>query len=387
MKWTNKGHQFDSLGEYLKENQEIYIYGAGEYGEKLYKILQHLEIDAKFIDGDKRKQRNGYLNQIVLSPIKFFSSITKCIVVVAASIINTPIILSKLRDNGYEQNINCFEMEYFLENILPIYSLYIKDKVVVNGISILPTTICNLNHYAWSNFTSYNNDKKHEVLENLKESLNCFFEAIDYLNFLSFSGGEPLLYPNIDEILTYIGENYNHKIQCLAISTNGTILSEQSTYEILKKYGFKVFINDYSKYVNKCKEILIQLQILLNSYNIDYTINEADYWIKLEPFNIDKLEFDKENLVAHRKKCGMPYKALRNGRLYSCKYASFAIKANMQQDTPNNWFNIKNLNQIKKREFVEFLMGYTEKGYIDCCKKCAGKMSSIIKPIGIQIPK
>ena len=50
MKWRNKGHEFDNIGEILKKIDNIYIYGAGKYGEQLGRLFQGVGASYTYID-------------------------------------------------------------------------------------------------------------------------------------------------------------------------------------------------------------------------------------------------------------------------------------------------------------------------------------------------
>lgn len=39
MKWTNKGHELDFIGERFKTRKQIYIYGTGARGQLCYERL------------------------------------------------------------------------------------------------------------------------------------------------------------------------------------------------------------------------------------------------------------------------------------------------------------------------------------------------------------
>ena len=36
MKWTNKGHEFDTVYQNIEKKDKFYLFGAGEYGEAVY---------------------------------------------------------------------------------------------------------------------------------------------------------------------------------------------------------------------------------------------------------------------------------------------------------------------------------------------------------------
>lgn len=390
MKWKNKGHEFDDKAKSFLDQHEIYIYGAGDCGKKICDLLNQLEVKTVFVDGDRTKQIQGCMGKEVLSPLQFFSMPgIKRNVVIATMPCYIPEIRNILEVHGYVYKDNFWEVEEFRQSILPIYMAYIKNKLYMDSIGFLSTTVCNLRCDACLNFTPYNKHPEHVQLKEAEESLNLYFEAIDYVRLMSYTGGEPLLYPYVDELLDYIGKNYRSKIHTIAMSTNCTIIPKNSTCELLKKYNIIVLIDDYSKYVEKSKKILIDITEKLDRYGIVYIVNKGadSFWIDLAPFETDNTNLNEQELIDYRDKCNVPYREIRGGKIYSCNYASFAIKAGIQEDSPNDYFDLSKYSEDKKKELLEFILGYTEKGYVDFCKHCAGflPINPYKKPVGRQI--
>lgn len=390
MKWKNKGHEFDDKANIFLRQNEIVIYGAGDFGKEFCNLLNNLEIETFFVDGDRKKQIQGCMGKKVLSPLQFFSmSDIKKNVVIAAGLSYASEIRKILEDHGYIHKENFWEIEEFCQNLLPIYMVYMKNKLYMDSIGFLSTTVCNLRCDACLNFTPYNKHPQHVSLEQAKETLDLYFRAVDYVRFMSYTGGEPLLYPYVDELLDYIGENYRNKIYIIGMSTNCTIIPKDSTCELLKKHNIRVFIDDYSKYVERSKEILPQITEKLESYGIVYNINKGEdaFWIDLAPFKTDNTKLNEEELISYRNKCNVPYREVRDGRIYSCNYASFAMKAGIQEDSSNDYFELSEYSGEKRKELLEFILGYTEKGYVDFCKHCAGflPINPYKKPVGRQI--
>ncbi len=390
MKWKNKGHEFDDKGNMFLMQNEIVIYGAGDCGKKFCEFLTDLEIETLFVDGDRKKQIQGCMGKKVLSPLQLFSMPeSKKNVVIATTPCYTSEIRKILESHGYIYKENFWEMEDFCQNILPIYMMYVKNKLYMDSIGFLSTTVCNLRCDACLNFTPYNKHPQHVNFKQAKETLDLYFKAVDYVRFMSYTGGEPLLYPYVDELLDYIGKNYRNRIHIIGMSTNCTIIPKDSTCELLKKHNIQVFIDDYSKYVEKSKEILPQITEKLDSYGIVYYVNTGEdvFWIDLAPFETDNTCLSEEELINYRNKCAVPYREVREGKIYSCNYASFAIKAGIQEDSPNDYFELSEYNKEKKKELLEFVLGYTEKGYVDFCKHCAGflPINPYKKPMGRQV--
>ena len=109
-----------------------------------------------------------------------------------------------------------------------------------------------------------------------------------------------------------------------------------------------------------------------------------DSWIDLAPEKTDYSGLQEEQLIAHRDSCTQSWQELRDGKLYSCNYAAYATVAGIagSQDVEET-YDLRSFSDDKKKELVEFRLGYTEKGYTEFCKKCLGftdKNTDKVKP-------
>ena len=111
----------------------------------------------------------------------------------------------------------------------------------------------------------------------------------------------------------------------------------------------------------------------LEEYNIRYYINKVDSWIDLAPEITDYSNRSDEELIKHRDSCNQSWQELRDGKLYSCNYAAYATVAGIagEQDVEET-YDLTQYTPSKKKELVEFRLGYTTKGYTYFCKKCRG---------------
>ena len=75
----------------------------------------------------------------------------------------------------------------------------------------------------------------------------------------------------------------------------------------------------------------------------------------------------------HRENCSQSWQELRDGKLYSCNYAAYATVAGIagEQDLEES-YDLTQFTSEKKKELVEFRLGYTTKGYTNFCRKCRG---------------
>ena len=155
--------------------------------------------------------------------------------------------------------------------------------------------------------------------------------------------------------------------------TNGTVVPKEEVLEKLSKCNIEITVDDYREAVPRFNNRFDQLIEKLEKYNIKYYINKAESWIDLAPDTTDYSKFPEEELIQHRDSCSQSWEELRDGKIYSCNYAAYATVAGIagEQDLEET-YNLEKFTLEKKKELVEFRLGYTEKGYTNFCKKCRG---------------
>ena len=77
-------------------------------------------------------------------------------------------------------------------------------------------------------------------------------------------------------------------------------------------------------------------------------------------------------MIKHFESCHEPWQELREGKLYSCNYASYAAVAGLVEENEEENFKLDTYTKNQMKELMEFRLGYNTKGYVEFCKKCAG---------------
>ena len=95
-------------------------------------------------------------------------------------------------------------------------------------------------------------------------------------------------------------------------------------------------------------------------------------------------------MILHRDRCSQSWQELRDGRIYNCNYAAYATVAGIagEQDIEET-YDLASFDAGKKKELIEFRLGYTTKGYTNFCRKCSGftpENNEAVKP-AIQIKR
>ena len=368
MKWKSKGHEYDRVYQKINEKKAFYLFGAGDYGKQFIRIFQS-EIQIKgYIDNDTSKQGMEVCNRPCYSLEDIELEADEAIIITMSQIARVQPI-EQLNKAGYKKNNNYFIIEEFLS----VYYVYKKDKVYLSSISFLPSTACNLNCKNCLNFNPF--AKKFYVREwdELVRDVDLFFLCVDRIMLFHVSGGEPLIYKYTADLIEYIDKNYGDRIDTLRTVTNGTIVPDERVLKKLSNCNVEITVDDYREEIPHFKERFDELIRKFEEYHIKYYINKVNSWIDLAPERTDFSSKNDKWLEKHRESCSQSWQELRDGKLYSCNYAAYATVAGIagEQDL-EEVYDLNTYNNDRKKELIEFRLGYTTKGYTNFCKKCRG---------------
>ena len=368
MKWVNRGHEFDNVYKNIEAKRNFYFFGAGDYGKQFLHIMEN-EIEIKgFIDNNLIKQQEGYEKYpcVALNAGELDSEKTGIIITVSQ--IQRGSIIKQLESVGYIHNKDFFIIEEFLS----IYFVYKYNKIYFSSISFLPSTSCNLKCEACLNFNPYASAFYVREWEKVIADIDLFFKCIDRIMLFHVSGGEPMLYKKIADLIEYLDKNYGDRIDTLRTVTNGTVVPEDLVLERLSKCNFEITVDDYRDAVPQYNDKFAELIEKLKQYHIKYNINKADEWIDLAPDRTDFTAWTEEKLQKHFDECSQAWQELRDGKLYSCNYDAYATVAGINKEQDDEVFALETFNERMKKELVEFRLGFNKKGYTNFCKKCMG---------------
>ncbi len=368
MKWKTEGHEFDKMYHEIERKHAFFLFGAGDYGHQFLNVFRDRIKIKGYIDNDKEKQGEpieGY-PCYDLEKVKLLDS--EGIIVTMSQIARVQPI-KQLREKGYRKNKDFFIIEEFLS----VYFVYKYNKVYFSSISFLPSTVCNLKCRYCLNFNPFAKEYYIRKWDDLKADVDLFFSCVDYIMLFHVSGGEPLLYKHTVKLIEYLDEYYGNRITTLRLVTNGTIVPTEDVLERLSRCNVQITVDDYRKAVPQYDDQFDILIKNLNKYKIDYYVNKVDSWIDLAPEKTDYSNLTENELILHRSRCNQSWQELRDGKLYNCNYAAYAAVAGIagEQDS-EEVFKLTDFSKEKKKELVEFRLGYSKKGYTNFCKKCRG---------------
>lgn len=371
MKWTNKGHELDAIGARFV-GKKVVIYGAGGCGQEVFHSLGFADCVEGFIDNDSKKQDKGLFGLPVISVNDFVAKRRRDVIVICAiydfNWLST--FMQQMRKFGYIDGENLFSYDMFKNYYYTIYAWYAWEKIVIRSMSVPMTTVCNLNCKGCLNFTSYHKNKRHFELEDMKHTIDILMEKIDYFNLFHVTGGEPFLYPHLIELLDYIGAKYKNRMFMLGTTTNGTVIPSDEMCCVLKKNNVKIYLDDYMENVELNRQRMKIIQNKLKEYEIWHIIQKHGGWMDLDIDKTNNSNLTEEQLADYYDLCLITYRAIHGTKLYNCDFADFAREAGIWQADDTDYIDLS--IDIPKVELVEFIQGFSEKGYCGMCRQCAG---------------
>lgn len=386
MRWKNRGHEFDDLGNRLSKEYAkrkcFYIFGAGILGKKLNSFLKIYNCVECFIDNDLDKQKNGYEGKRVISFDEYMEKDGKGWIIIAADEKNIPVISKQLEKKEMVLDYDFFVYEYFLKELFPVISVYCFNKSYIELAQICLTERCTLKckKCAHACNAAYEN-KQDLTLKQVFRSADIFFEKVDWIKEFVLLGGEPLLYKQLDKVIEYIGECYRDKMMIYSITTNGTIKPSKKILDICKKYNCKIDISNYSMQIPFLKSKYENLIRLLESHNIEYSISPIEHeWMD---YGFEYVDHGgrEETLISIFDACKTPCREIRENKFYYCVMAR-SVSDNLGYGIGcDDYLNMEDLNgDNSKKLLLEYTSGYSEKGYLDMCNHCHGA-NAVLYPI------
>lgn len=355
---------------YWKRLDKIVIFGFGRQGKKMYQTLKKDFDIVAIVDNSPEKQGKQIDEYTILSFDQASSLLRQYKIIVTTSQYYYQAIRQQLHSIGLNENIDYIMYQQF---VTEWYYKY-KNRVNVLKTDISLTTLCTLNCENCMQFLPYWKDgrRKENPLEEIKENVDIYFACVDYLLDLDVVGGEPFLYRNLNEFIRYIGENYRNRIGYIGFITNGMIVPEEETLELLSKYAMDVSISDYSEDI-EYKHQIEKLCEKLEQYDISYMRNKQIDWFDFG-FPKDLYHYEGEAAVQHMQCCNSIEHILDDKKLFYCGLEWSAQKGGLYPIEEKAYVDLVDIKEgrVDRKDILEMILANIEGGCMEFCKVCGG---------------
>lgn len=356
---------FDIFLKTWSFSDKYIVYGTSTAAISLSnKLGDKLNIVA-YMDSDTSKWGGMFLSKKILSITEWREEYRQYKIIVASS------AYTEIREFLTEEGL--VERQDFCDSRVLIGSYFIKEynEVYLNRTDLSITSYCNLNCEKCNMLMPYFKAPKHKSLEQLKEDIDTYFKWVDDVQIFNILGGEPFIYPNVEEITRYLCQSYCDKIEQIVFFTNGLVRLQESMLQLMKEYNIQVQISDYRNGIPGIADRIDEFMSKLELYGITYRRNIDTKWLDFG-FPDYTNERNGEELIDFFDRCYSPFRGLNDKKIYYCNLSASAVCADLFSDNSNDYFDLSDYDINRKRELVEFDLGYTKLGYVTYCKKCKG---------------
>lgn len=364
MRWQNRGNEFSAAYEIIcNKNSNFYLWGAGdgccEFIERFSNRINILGI----FDANKEKQGQS-LRNIPILPLENLEN-SKVIITTSDYYKEIPEYLEK---KGLKLNRDYF----FKKDFEAIYKLYKEKKLEIDWMNLIVTDKCSLKCKDCIMLSPYFIEPKNQLMENLKADVDLTFTIFDSIKSYQIVGGEPLIYPQIEEIIEYIGAKYRQSIDDFLITTNGTVVPEKSFFELCKDYNISIRISDYGKSKKFFeKQKIREWLILLDKYKIEYELFGTGIWHDFGNPKNGCIHAKQEQLLELYQNCNCVHSTIRDGKWFTCCRQAAAVWSNLIKENKYDYYNLKE-KELNKKELLEYYLKFCTKGWLSCCEVCFG---------------
>jgi len=351
--------------------ETIIIYGLGAVADRFIdKIMSEFKVPY-IIDQNKQGMRYKNIPVVAYETIRREIKEKKLKIVVMTSKRIYADIRRNLEKDGLIEREDFCGIEQF------VVEWYKTNKNMLNIIQVntAVTTWCSLNCKKCNMFMPhYENDKRHHyTFGEMKEDIDLLLQFVDYIFLYSFLGGEPFLNKELKDIITYVGEKYADRIGKLGLTTNGTIIPDKETLQILKKYNVMISISDYTATVVYGKKLDSFIKTL-DEWNITYTRNEMTEW---KDFGFPEAPFrwGTDGVCKHMENCAPLFHGINDKKLFYCHVIWSADKAGIYTVPKQDYINLVELdsaNQDDRERVSRYCAGQCERGFLGFCMVCGG---------------
>lgn len=347
------------------EITSIVLYGAGIVGSICQTLFNRVDLEIPFvIDRDQSKQRTTWKGIPIISYEEAESKIGKQKIVVMAGHNAYGDIAGFLKEKGLVEFQDFCNVGHFMSEWL----WTAKQMNCVFHVDMTITTKCTLNCRHCNLFIPYHKEHINFSFEEMKRSIDLFFERIDFVTYFGLIGGETFLHPDLEKIIVYLGENYRSQIGRITVVTNGTVVPDESLLQVIKKYEMYLSISDYTNIVHYEKK-MEQLIKKAEEYGIDYHRNPSIVWTD---FGFPERPFKRtpEQLEVHLKSCRPNWNALHGGRFYYCNVSWCAEQSGRFRLQAEDYLELEEIDSGDKKACREIVK--LSRGTSSFCKICGG---------------
>lgn len=324
------GTPFENWGRLAEEvsnkKEDLVLYGNTGTARRLLPLLRSHGFNVKMIlDKNQTHNEKNSAEIPIVHPDDFNDTGS---VIVVCTVFAFEFVIKSLTKKGFTRLLPYFFMVFNREltinpaNIEDVqacfYTKWILTRPVQNALNYidLPITMkCTLRCRDCCNLMQYFTRPENADIDKMFAALDRLFGILEHIFEIRILGGEPFVNHEIYKYIERLRQ-YESKYTLITIFTNGTIVPEHETLQVLKNDRITVRISDYKNPRQK----IARLAETFDKAGVLYYTETVGYWQDCATLR-DYGRTREENAVLLRKCNVRGCVSLVDGKLFHCPYA------------------------------------------------------------------
>lgn len=259
-------------------------------------------------------------------------------------------------------------MQITIVNLIKILKILLNRYAYIRQVEFVLTTRCTLRCRDCANLMQYY-DKPYDVdLNDVKQEIYQFLKFVDEVDKLILIGGEPFIYPQLKELLTWLFEQT--KYNSIHFYTNGTIIPSENIIKLLKNEKVFVIIGDYGTKISKIEELCS----LFDKENIRYRKKiEDNFWFDLGGlYSRNRTDMQLKQQFCN---CKIICRSILKGKLFFCSRATHLNDLEIINSDKAEYVDIMK-EDLSTNEIMDLIYRDT---YIGACNYCNFGTAELVK--------
>lgn len=256
------------------------------------------------------------------------------------------------------------------------WKLIKPDALIFPNITCVITTWCSLKCAHCNNLIPCYREPYHIPAEQVISDVDRLLSHTDMCMKLSFLGGEPFIYPELETLVEHYRDD--PKVKCVEFVTNATVIPDEELFnKIASMKNPRIAISDYGVETQKPEELYekcLKKGILCER-------NKSKTWF--DPGGTENRGKDKTQLAREYNGCySAKYcRTLLNGKIYTCARAASLSDLGFMDDSHDS---IDIRKERGDKEFRREMRRFLTLDYADACNYC-DHIKGIKIPAGEQL--
>ncbi len=216
----------------------------------------------------------------------------------------------------------------------------------------------------------------HYTYEFIAKEVDRYFQLIDYVEWLQYSGGEPFMNKELPQMIEKAME-YSERFDKLILFSNGTILPTEEMIHVMVKYKDKIsfILSHYGDISCKANELVKLWEDNKLSHKVKKYYGDDLYcngWVDFGGWDkrnssINRLCEVYDNCAIH----DMRFTVVQNGEFHLCRMSFRGMELGAIPRNKNNYLDIfdEGITISQMKDKINQLMNIN---YIDACDYCNG---------------